>query len=201
MPLDDRLREALDREAATYRPDVEEHLRRVRQRSRPPGRMLRAPLAAATVLIVAVVALRVTNLDPRALGPFLGHEPPVASPSPGYGIAGSYRARVDVKASAGGSPSLAGEWVLTLGSDSAVSMIPPTTFDGEERRFEGGVYAVIGEQLVTTLFASEFSRACAGVGTYRWALDGDRLLLETVDDRCPERVVILTGAEWMRVAE
>ena len=80
-------------------------------------------------------------------------------------------------------------------------MVPPTTFDGEGRRFEGEVYTVIGERFVTTLFSSEFARACAGVGTYRWAHDGDRLLLDKIDDMCPERVAVLASEQWVRVAE
>ncbi len=200
MPLDDRLRDAIERDAATFQPDVEEHLRRVRARSKSPQRMLRAPLAAAAVLILAVLALRVMDVDPRAIGPFIGLQPPVSSPSPRAGIEGTFRARLDAEPSVGGPRSLVGEWVLTLGTDSTVALVPPATFDSEVRRFEG-VFAVIGDEIVTTLFVADLSQACAADGAYRWSLTGDRLLLDKIDDMCPERIAVLSGAPWIRVAE
>lgn len=200
MPLDDRLRDAIEEEAATFQPDVEEHLRRVRARSRSPQHMLRAPLAAAAVLILAVVALRITDFDPRAMGPFVGAQPPVASPSPRAGIAGTFRASLDAELAVDGARSFVGDWVLTLGSDSTVVLVPPATFDGPGRRFEG-VVAVVGDQIFTTLFAGDLSQACAGDGAYRWTLTSDRLLLDEDDDMCPERIRVLTSAPWIRVAE
>lgn len=202
MPIDDRLRDALEDEAGMLRPDVEEHLRRVRGRSASSARRLRTPMAAALVLLVSVAGLRLANVDPRALvGPLVGQDPPAVSPSPRDRIAGTYQAIVEGEDATVGARSFTGEWGLVFGADSSVSVMPPPGFDGGTAGLAMRVYAVTGEQLVTTLFASDFSRACASVGRYRWTLQGDRLRLYTADDMCRERVAVLTSAEWLRVTE
>jgi hypothetical protein len=71
--------------------------------------------------------------------------------------------------------------VLSLMPDGRCTLSYPTT---GEVLIENGHYSVDGD--IVTIIETE--QCPPGEGVYRWTLDGDRLLLELIEDNCANRI-------------
>ena len=202
MPLDHRLRESLRGAADDVRPDVELHLAQVRQRSRRRSIPAGPLVASVTAVALVVVLLRSGSLDPLAMVVAPGDQTTIASsPAPverAAELAGTYSVHLDDTVPDGPASALAGDWELTLGTDSSITLTPPDTFDAlSTRPLEGYAYAIRGDRLFTNLFSRHFGQGCLGSGAYRWERLDAQLTIEAVDDTCLERIAVLTTASWI----
>jgi hypothetical protein len=192
MPLDDRIRDSLRRDAAAIHPDVEHHLERVARGSRPASRPARSLVALAASIVGLVVLVQLAGIAPMATGP-TGR--PTATESPtGHPLAGTYRVILDSSEADIGALDMGGAWTITLGADAAVGIVPPASF---RTRIGRSAYAVVGDLLHTSALARDLGPQCAGSGTYRWELRRDGLHFTLRDDTCRARVVLFTSAPWV----
>jgi hypothetical protein len=208
MPLDDRLRQVLDEEAAGIEPDVERQLALVRGRARQRGMPARRLVLAVAAMTAVVLFAWGAAIDPMGvLDPV--REPssvsaPGASTTPLVGeapLVGTYRATL-AETDGTVDRSIVGDWELTFHPASHLAVVPPDTFVAAHQPSSGAdVYAIDGDLLYTNLFARQLGPDCASAGTYRWHVETERLTLEKVDDMCRQRVAVLTGREWARLGE
>ena len=206
MPLDDRLRTSLRGAADDVRPDVEHHLARVRQRSQrttmAQGGLLVSVAVVALLAVAGVVVLRGAVLDPAAPGQ---RATIATSPEPrdqADALAGTYHARLGGLGIDGSAASMAGDWELTLGSDSRISLTPPAGFETPSgSALDGYAYVLRGPSFFTNLFARHFEHSCVGSGTYRWELVDAQLAISAVDDLCLPRIAVLTTEPWTRTGD
>ncbi|HEX8652545.1 MAG TPA: hypothetical protein VF708_17145 [Pyrinomonadaceae bacterium] len=94
-----------------------------------------------------------------------------------------------------GRPALKGKWELTLMEE------------GKSRITKDGVVTVEGHYSATAdrfIITDETgSLSCAKetgkeTGIYKWTLNGDKLVLKGIDDKCDGRRFILTLLPWMK---
>jgi hypothetical protein len=94
-----------------------------------------------------------------------------------------------------GRPALSGKWELTLLDGNRIKI----TKDGES--VVEGHYSSTTDRLMITDETGALS--CAKetgkeTGTYKWTLNGDKLILKGIDDKCDGRRFILTLLPWMK---
>jgi hypothetical protein len=194
MSLDRRLRDALEREAATIDPDVGRGMMAVEARARRRATAGLGPLlmAGAAVVLLAVGLQTLRSTAPDA-GPGGSMSPTVLSPSPRTAdIAGTYRATLDASDGGAELADVAGRWTMDLRPDGVVLMAPPATFREGSTAQSGVAYSIDGERFRSNLFAER----CNSVGVYGWVLDGDVLTLTPVDDDCALRRAVLASTPW-----
>jgi hypothetical protein len=208
MPLDDRLRQVLDDEAAGIEPDVDLQLAlvrgRVRQRGMPARRLIVAVAAMTAVVLFAWGAA----IDPMGVLDPVREPPSVSAPgasaTPLVGeapLVGTYRATLD-EADDTVDHSIVGDWELTFEQTSRLQFVAPEAFVAAQATSpRADVYAIDGELLYTNLFARQLGQDCASAGTYRWQVEAERLTLAKVDDMCRQRVAVLTSHGWARLDE
>ncbi len=158
MPLDQRLRDGLHRDADAIEPDVLAGLESVTRRaSRGPGTTGRLMLSAAAIIVVLVL-VRIAGVAPHIeVAP--GATPSTmngssASPSSsagfGRGVTGTWMVTLAPADTGVESLGLAGDWTMRLGADSTVEVVPPQGFQTPSGGDPGGyAYAVTGPSLVT----------------------------------------------------
>jgi hypothetical protein len=186
MPVDDRIRAGLSRNAQVALPPVEEHLATVarRHRRRTVGRF--AAGAAAVVLLALVPLWAFTTLGDR--------DPRPARPS-ASALAGTYRVVVD---GVGEASDLGGTWLVTLTTDGRVDLTPPRTYRGAVS--DGASYEVSGAMITTDLFVDSTGcqRMDPAVGTYRVTVNANEAKFTRVNDSCPARAALF-GVTWRRL--
>lgn len=188
MPIDDRIRDGLARNAEVPFPTVERHLGRVQVRRR---RRLQARVAALAASAVAIVAL-----VPWALVAGLAQRGADPAPSPGSGLPGTYRV---VVGDAGSSAGVGGTWTVTLGEGGAVVLDPPPGYEGPVG--VGESYELSGPaEMTTNLFVGSpgCQRADPPVGVYGFVVADSELRFNRVEDTCPARARLL-GEPWERL--
>jgi hypothetical protein len=201
--MDDRLRSGLREDVSGIEPDVEQHLaavkRSVAPRSLPTSGLVVVAVAFAAIAFIGTGAFRpvaelVGLLEPQ---PAVVPEAPTDADEPAAALDGVYSAGADGTEE---WPTLAGDWTLSLGADSSLALRAPAAFiESTDAQTSGYVYGLRGDLLFTNLFTRGPARGCAGPGTYRWALTGDRLSFELVEDTCILRTLLLTGQPWRRI--
>lgn len=184
MPLEDRLRRELHRDATRIEPDVESALRSVEMGVRRRSPALAAALAGAALVVVLLAV--------RFGAPLL--EPPGGQPTPSaYGIPGVYSVTFGDTDPNADVLRLVGRWMLEIDSMGVGSLTAPGTFQPGATVFPGISFAVTGDRVRTDLFITD---PCGTVGTYRWQRDADSLTLELVEDGCHLRTVLLSTHQW-----
>ena len=102
----------------------------------------------------------------------------------------------------GSTGSIVGRYTFQIGSDHFDARLGA---DGSARIYvEGeldaaGTFEVDGSTVTVLDKESGVGDFCAGPGTYRWSLTGDRLEMTLIDEECPGRTELWT-AGWTRVA-
>jgi hypothetical protein len=202
MTFDRRLREELRRDAAQIDADVERNLGAVEARSRQrrdfPGAAL---LAAAAIVAVAILARVGEPRSETGVGPGSSQtvSSPSTAPSPsGSGtypqIAGTYSVSLDPTDPEVARNGLGGSWTMRLQPDGLVLMSPPAKFAPGSGGLTGIAFSLSGDRFRTNLFYNDY---CNSVGTYTWALQGERLRLTPVDDTCAIRRMLLATSPWL----
>ena len=196
MGLDRRLRDELQREAASIEPDVGRGLvvveARARRRTTAGVGSLLAAAVAVVLVVVGVQALQSTSPDTEPGGSVA---PPLLSPSPGIAdIAGTYRATLEANDGGAQFADVAGEWTMELMPDGVMLMAPPATFREGSGIQSGVAYSIEGARFRTNLF----QQLCNSIAAYGWVLDGGTLTLTPVEDDCALRRAVLASTPWTR---
>ena len=192
MPLDDRVKGALERSTSVVDPDVRRDLATVRRRT---SRLVLRQRVGGAALVVALIASAVF-LGPGIVDVIRNQRNEPAdrpTPAPTGTLPGSYR--VDLSGADGRlvSAGLDGEWTLTFNSDGALLWNAPASA-GISEGLPRDTYQMSGDRIVTTAFVPEL---CEGaVGTYTWKRTGSSLSLRVVDDACELRAAVLTSEPW-----
>jgi len=193
MPIDDRLRSGLARNAEHVDPSVERHLATVLTRTRRHTLVLRAAavtgIAAAAAVTVSVgpdlvealradvdvVAPAESTASPAVTGIFATM---IASDTPGIGTSG-----VD------------GRWTIQFESDGTLAVDGPDSYGGI---LSAALFEATPGQLRTDVFGQDLCSA-GGVGTYEWTRSGSTLTFRVLDDACEERVAVFTSVPWQQI--
>jgi hypothetical protein len=197
MALDRRLRDELQREAASIEPDVGRGLLVVEARARRRATTgLGSLLAAAVAVVLVVIGVQALRSTSPETGPGGSVSPTVLlSPSPETAdIAGTYRATLESIDGGAEFTDVAGEWTMELMPDGVMRMAPPATFREGSAPQSGVAYSIEGERFRSNLFQER----CNSIGVYEWILDGGVLNLRPVDDDCDLRPLVLASAPWTR---
>jgi hypothetical protein len=186
MPVDDRIRAGLSRNAELPLPPVEHHLDTVvrRHRRRTAAKLL---IGAVAALVLAVVPWwAVTALQDRSPEPARPNAPT---------LAGTYRVVIGEARTA---PDLRGTWVVTLRTDGRVDVTPPRAYPAQLSA--GAAYEQSGATVTTNLFVESpgCQRTDPAVGVYRVTLIGGEAVFTKVDDSCPARAALF-GVPWTRL--
>jgi hypothetical protein len=189
MSFDRRIRSGLQRDADAVQPDVEGHLAAVtRHTDRSPLRV-GGLFAAAAVVIALVVFLRLQIDDAAVIGPG-------AVPSP-IGLEGAWVTTLSTDQPDVESLGMAGTWTIQFLENGSLVVTAPRTFPAPSRTVPARyIYAVTGNSLLTNLFASDYTAACVGPGTYDWTVESGDLVLRVVEDTCVARRTLLATAPW-----
>lgn len=193
MPLEQRLRDGVQRAAADLKPDLGGRLDATLRDGRRRGRrqQLRAGLAFATVML-AVVLIGPPLIDGLRRAPQVGASP---SPTAAASLSGTYGTSLVSTDVAVISNRMPGDWTIQFGSAGILTVTAPAGFTGTR---SGYSFQVSGEQFRTDLFGTD---VCSTLlpGTYRWSLSSDRLSFTVVDDSCSGRVALLTAGVWSAI--
>jgi hypothetical protein len=192
VPLNQRLRDALQRSSLVVSPDVRRNLRAVRRRTRVViiRRRIVSTLAAAAVVGVTVfVAPHVLDFIQSQRETPAFHPPSPTAVAPGR-LVGAYLnyggalARVNLN----------GPWFLEFKEDGSIVWNPPAGA-GIAESLPRDTYQMVGNRIVTDLFRNNLCRG-KGIGTYSWRRSGGPLTFGFVDDACAARRAVLTSASW-----
>jgi len=193
MPLERRLRDGMQREAANLAPDLPARLEATLRDGRRRGRrqQFRTALAFATV-ILGVVLLGPPVIDALRRAP-VGASP---SPTAATTLTGSYATTLASTDAAVTANRMQGDWTIGFGSSGILTVTTPSSFTGTR---SGYSFQVTGDQFRTDLFGAD---VCSTLlpGTYQWNLVSGQLTFTLVDDTCPGRVALLTSASWSAIA-
>jgi hypothetical protein len=192
MPLDDRLRNAFERSAASIEPSVEANLEQVLRRGSRPRQLRLGPMvAAAAVIVLLVLGSRYVFPNQPPVGPVVSPSPsPTVSPN-ANAIAGSYVVTLNDEDAEVADLGMSGVWSMTLRSGGGMDVTPPSTFEGSQAA--GHTFTVEGSVFRTDLYYNDF---CDSIGIYEWSSSQTGLTLQVADDDCAIRRVLLSTREW-----
>jgi hypothetical protein len=198
MPLDERLREGLRREAETIQPDVGGGLRAVEARARRQGTMGLGSLIGAAAVVLLVVAFQaVRSVPDDEIGGSRGSPSPTAMTPDASGydhLSGTYVVILQAGDASESADDVAGGWSMTLDGDGTMLVAPPSTFEEGGAVQSGVAFSIDRDRLRTNLFQER----CDSVGEYRWDLTDDRLTLTPVAEDCALRRTVLSARAWER---
>ena len=199
MSIEDRLRNGLARNAASFEPDTESTLERVVSRTRRRSRRRWlvvgfAGVAAAAAAVVGLVLVQRPRDEIRTAA-----EPEQTTEGTGpvvQALTGRFEATVDDDAGGELPFDIAGRWVIELDADGSMQVTAPDTYTGV---VSGPLFQATPEWFRTSLFEQDL---CSGQpsGTYGWELTGLTLRFTEVDDPCDGRVAVLAAQEWSRIS-
>jgi hypothetical protein len=185
MNADERVRHGLERNAASFTPDVELALRQVLQRRRTA--VPRRPLVRIAAALVAVVALAAITRRGEQVSPTPSLTVP---PHPAAAIVERQFEAIVPAAANDVIADLAGRWRVRFSPDGTVAIEQPEQFEGTVTT---PAASLSGHEFLTDLFSADL---CAGhlPGRYHWSVApwGD-LNLAVLDDSCPTRTELLAG--------
>ena len=192
MSVEDRLRNGLARNAASFEPDTESTLERVvsRTRRRSHRRWLVVGFAGAGAAAAAVVGFVLVQrprdeIRTRGGAGADDRRDRAGGAGPDRTVRGDRRRRSD-----GELPfDIAGRWVIELDADGSMQVTAPDTYTGV---VSAPLFQATPEWFRTSLFEQDL---CSGQpsGTYRWELTGSTLQFTEVDDPCDGRVAVLAA--------
>lgn len=183
MPLDDRLRDGLARNADVFEPDVEVALAMVTRR-RPARAVLRGGLVAAAI-IGFVIALAMVKRPDVQTGP--ADVPSISAVQ----LAGHYETTIIANVS-GAQYDISGRWEIRFDPAGILDVRPPPAYVGV---LSAQLFQTTGTELRTDVFGSDL---CSGLpaGTYRWERHDLTLRFTSIDEACAARAAILTSQPW-----
>jgi len=191
MSVEDRLREGLRRNAASFEPAPDASLERVtaRRRHRAHRRVALAAVAAAAAVIGAVVVLEQRGSELTVTS---SAETSVPGSASAPALTGRFEATVGPGSASGLRFEVAGRWVLELTADGRVLATPPGSYVGV---VSGALFQATDEWFRTSLFESDL---CSGVpaGVYRWVRTASGVRFTAEDDDCAGRVAVLAATDW-----
>jgi hypothetical protein len=197
MPIDSRLRQGLERSASGATKDLVDDLPGVLARGRRRKRVIVTVRVATIAAVVAIVAVG----GPRLVGSLRTDRPAGLTPSPSVAaadysaIAGTYTVELTNADATVAANHMAGTWTVELDVDGAMQLSIPAGFTREGRSPTGNAFTLMGTQLRTNLFFSDF---CHSVGVYGWVLRGTRLTFTPQSEDCPVRQAIFASPWNMR---
>jgi hypothetical protein len=91
-----------------------------------------------------------------------------------------------------GEPLPVGRWTVEIGADGAARYTDPyrrpDSLTVGQVRFEPGGNLIVGDEIPNAGGEGYFCPDTVGVGTYRWSLSGEKLVVDAIDDReCADR--------------
>jgi hypothetical protein len=109
------------------------------------------------------------------------------------GVAGEFFVTIDAAPGGGGAarPTVSGVWAFWFHPPDQLIVVR----DGQE--VVRDVYRIEGDEIVIGLMPYG-DGDCHTLARYRWSLDGDRLSLSPVQERCSSRAAILAGRPLSR---
>jgi hypothetical protein len=184
MPLDDRLRAGLARNAATFEPDEDTAFTLVTHPRRSTGRATRTVLIAAAA-VAFVVTLGVLQRPNQPQAP---SSAPISTPPT---LTGRYWTIV-AESETVPAYDIAGRWEIRLDPSGILDVRPPPAYTGV---VTAQLFQSTPEEFRTDLFGTDL---CSGhlPGMYRWNRNDKTLTFSVVDDLCAARVMILTDRLW-----
>ena len=189
MPLDDRVKGALERSSTIVGPDLRRDLSIVRRKTRRA--VIRQRVGTGVLLLVMIVAG--VFLGPGVLDVIRSQRHvPAATPSAPV-LSGTYQADlsgVGVLA----SKNLAGPWQIRLSGDGSVLWEAPQA-SGVSEGVPNDTYHLTGSSLVTSMFARDLCRG-TGAGSYTFTTSTGSLTFSVVSDACDVRRAVLTSVAW-----
>jgi hypothetical protein len=189
MPLDDRVRNSLERASHIVEPDIRQDLASVRRKTR---RLVLRQRIGYT-LVAAALIVSAVFLAPKVLDVIRNQrQTPATEPVPAA-LAGTYE--VDLSGSGPLTDErLAGPWTITINGDGSIIWTAPRGA-GAREGLPRDTFHADGGTIVTNMFASSLCRG-KGVGTYTWVVNDGTLSFVTVNDGCRSRRGVLTSAAW-----
>ncbi len=188
MSVDQRLRNGVARIASEVTVDPSSALKIVQSRARRQVRMIRIVQVFA---VAAAVALGVMVVPPA-----FDHvrQPTDPAVQPGSELEGTYVVDV-IDNPANRTAGVVGRWVVTLGPNGLIEIIPPSTYPGPRT---GPTYRIEGNELRTDVLVESVGCQATGafVGIYRWARNDTILRFVLISDACPARIALFTGQDW-----
>src|SRR4051794_15602589 len=186
MSVDGRLRNELSDDASHVDVDVDQFLDSVITRGRRRQRIRRVGGVVTLAALIAIIAL----VGPPVLDVIRQQHDQPAAPASAM-IEGTYAVRITPADTAAlDARDLDGLWQFALRGDGLLTAQGPPATPVSTPPTQ---YHIEGDQLLTTALQS---RTCPGVGVYRWSLQGSRLTLTLISDRCPVRVALFTAHPW-----
>jgi hypothetical protein len=192
MSVERRLRDGLERSAATVDPDVRRRLPEAVSRGKRQRRIRGTVLVLSTILVVAGIGGAAFQL-----GRFAGH-PPSSSPgatqmpAPYGAIAGTYTATFAAASSVVRHNGMAGNWTLRLDPNGVLTLLAPKSFRDVP---SGSAFKIEGDRLTTDAFVND-PRCSNDVGVYRWQRSAGNLTFTPIAETCALRRTLFSATQW-----
>lgn len=192
MSVERRLREGLERSAATVEPDVSLRLPEAVSRGKRRQRVRRTVVVLSTVLVVAGIGGAAVQL-----GRFAEHSQSASvgatgTPAPYGAIAGTYTARITPASSVVRHNGMAGDWTLRLDPNGVLTLVTPKSFRNVP---SGSAFKIEGARFTTDAFVND-PRCSNDVGVYRWQRSAGNLTFTPVTETCAVRRTLFSAARW-----
>lgn len=188
MTLEQRLRDDLAREAERINPDVHAALFAAQWNQHPPHRSItRVTVIAVAAAVLAIVPLAIVLT--RTGGTSASQQPTAPSAS----LVGMFATQVPYQDGVVEQHHLNGTWVMNISADGTIDLTPP--HDTTDVRVAPAPFAPTGHTTATNVFAEDLCQAQPNAN-YRWQVNGSRLQFESINDRCPARIAVLTSEPW-----
>lgn len=198
MPVERRLREGTERNAAVIDPDVETALVSVLRRGRRRALVRRSiSLAVAVPAVVGALVLgRQMLASPGNVGPATGStstSTPAPSGTPSAPpIGGTFTRTVRADRAVVLANGIAGTWTIGTDARGRTRLLAPPSFAGAAA---SPPFVVQGNELRTDAFAGGLCRGLPA-GTYTWTKAGTYLVLTPASDPCDPRAWVLSSGPW-----
>jgi len=199
VPVERRIREGTQRNAAVLDPDVDRALGVVVRRARRRvlvRRSLTAAVSVPAVVIAIVLGPRLLDVGERSGPVRLGNNPsssvrPSVTP-PQSPLAGTFTRTVRSDRAVVRANGIAGRWTIETDAAGRTRLVAPPSFAGAS---VSPPFVVQGNELRTGAFAGGLCRGLPA-GTYTWTKAGTYLVLSPVSDPCDARAWVLAQGPW-----
>jgi hypothetical protein len=192
MSVERRLRDGLQRSAATVNPDARLRLPEAIVRGQRRQRVRQMVLALTTVLVVAGIGGAAVELARSA------EHPPSASPganvtsAPYAAIAGTYTSTLASASKVVENNAMAGTWTLLLEPNGVLTLGAPQPFRDVP---SGSAFKIEGDRFITDAFVND-PRCSNDVGVYRWRRSAASLTFVPITDTCAVRRTLFSAGRW-----
>lgn len=196
MPVERRLREGTQRNAAVIDPDVDRVLGAVLRRGLRRAIVRRSMSVAVAIPAVlgALVLGRQVLGSPGNVRPATGStSTPLTSVTPSPpSIGGTFTRTLRANRAVVQANGIAGAWTIGTDARGRTRLLAPSSFAGAST---SRPFALQGNELRTDAFVGGLCRGLPA-GTYTWAKAGSYLVLTAVSDPCDARAWVLSSGPW-----